>query len=420
MGLRFAIDKLPFFNRSAGSLAEPGKALLDWFMGGSNVAGVSVTEKTALSVAAVYKANRFISENMAALPGEIIKKPPGGNIREKLPLHRVSRLMNSPGIYGGFSFVETMQSYVNLHGNAVAIIRRDSANNNPTGFDIIPPDRVTPIIDKGNVYFSIRDKQGKPHVFFDYDVFHIPCVPIHPAAPGVWGLSPLQYHRTTLGFNIAVNEYGPKIFQGVQTNGYLSTEQELDDDQIGRIGSQWAQQTSGLENTGRTPVLEGGMKFIPINLKPEDMQFIDTRKINLVDIANIFGVPPYVVGDYSRANHSNIEQQSIDIVRYTLRIHAARWESAIQAKLISTKESNTHRYRFNLDEITRGDSQSRADLIETYMKWGIYNRDEIRELDDNNPIPNGEGEKTLIPMNYTTFENLPQNEPNDPNPPGNE
>lgn len=408
MRIRFAVEKLGLSLRSGeGSLANPSESMIQFFGGGSSVNGVNVNQQTALSVAAVYRAVRFISENMASLPGQVVKKIPGENRRERMPLHRVTRIMERPGFYNGFSFMETMQSYVSLRGNGVAIIRRDIAKNEPTGFEIIEPYRVDPILDNGKVYYQIRDKQGKPHIYYDFQVFHIPCVPLHPKLPGVWGINPLEYHRTTLGFQIAVNEYGPRVFNGVNSAGYLSTDMELDDDQVMRISEQWQKRHGGLDNVGSTPVLEQGMKFIPLTMKPEDLQFIDTRKLNVVDIANIFAVPPYVVGDYSKSTHSNIEQQSIDIVRYTFRPHAIRWETEIKRKLISTKEVNTHNYRFDLEDLTRGDSQARADLIEANMKWGIKTRDEIRESEDYNPLPDGEGSKTLVPMNYTTIDKLP-------------
>lgn len=411
MGLKFKFPTLSRSNPGPQPDQRSGGSADDWITesmtGGISAAGVPVTQQTALTIAAFYKGVRFLSEIMASLDLEVIKKN-DDNTKEILGKHHVKKLMEFPGsFYNKFSFRETVQAFAVVRGNGLAKIHRDKVTNRPMEFEILDPSHVEPHIKDGQLFYIVWDGHGKPTVHFDFNIFHIPNLPMTGTALGVWGLSPIEYFRDTLGFNIAVNKYGGTVFKnGTHTNGYLSTEMELDGDQIKRLATSWADRSAGLENVGRTPVLEQGMKYYPMSMKPEDLQFFETRKLNLTDVSNMLSVPSYILGDTEKLSYNSIEQQSLDLARYTIRSWCQRWESEAKKKLFSTKERMSHSLKFNLNSLLQGDSASRARLYDTYMKWGLFDADEIRAMEDKNPFPDGKGKGRLVPANFVNVDDL--------------
>lgn len=101
------------------------------------------------------------------------------------------------------------------------------------------------------------------------------------------------------------------------------------------------------------------MKFQSIGIPPEQAQFLQTRKFQLNEIARIFRTPPHMIGDLDKSSFSNIEQQSLEFVMYTLDPWVVRWEQAIKRALFTESEKKQYFVKFNVDGLLRGDYQSR-------------------------------------------------------------
>jgi len=138
-------------------------------------------------------------------------------------------------------------------------------------------------------------------------------------------------------------------------------------------------------------VLEEGMKFQTIGIPPEQAQFLETRKFQINEIARIFRVPPHMVGDLEKSSFSNIEQQSLEFVKYTLDPWVVRWEQSLQQSLILPSEKTSVFIKFNLDGLLRGDYQSRMNGYAIGRQNGWMSANDIRELEDMNRIPAEEG-----------------------------
>ena len=172
-----------------------------------------------------------------------------------------------------------------------------------------------------------------------------------------------------------------------------------------RVRDSWNAVYQGSGNAHRIAVLEEGMKFQPIGIPPEQAQFIATRKFQLNEIARIFRIPPHMIGDLEKSSFANIEQQSLEFVKYTLDPWVTRWEQSIQRTLFRESEKRQYFVRFNVDGLLRGDYQSRMNGYATGRQNGWLSANDIRELEDMNRIPaNQGGDLYLVNGNMTQLE----------------
>ena len=147
------------------------------------------------------------------------------------------------------------------------------------------------------------------------------------------------------------------------------------------------------------------MKYTPISIAPEQAQFLETRKFQINEIARIFRIPPHMIGDLEKSSFSNIEQQSLEFVKYTLDPWVARWEQAIIRSLLSPDEKAHYFVRFNVDGLLRGDYQSRMNGYATARQNGWMSANDIRELENLDRIPAElGGDLYLINGNMTKLE----------------
>ena len=133
------------------------------------------------------------------------------------------------------------------------------------------------------------------------------------------------------------------------------------------------------------------MKYTPISISPEQAQFLETRKFQINEIARIFRVPPHMVGDLEKSSFSNIEQQSLEFVKYTLDPWVIRWEQSIQRALLSQDEKAVYFEKFNLEGLLRGDYQIRMNGYAIVRQNGWMSANDIRELENLDRIPAEEG-----------------------------
>lgn len=154
-----------------------------------------------------------------------------------------------------------------------------------------------------------------------------------------------------------------------------------------RLRQSWKAQFSG-KNNHSLAVLEEGMTFKQMTIPPNEAQFLETRKFQINEIARIFRVPPHMVGDLEKSSFSNIEQQSLDFVMYTLNPWIVRWEqAAMQQALLLPAEKDRLSFRFNVDGLLRGDYQSRMNGYAVARQNGWMSANDIRKLENMNPIP---------------------------------
>ena len=207
---------------------------------------------------------------------------------------------------------------------------------------------------------------------------------------GLVGYSPIAMAKNAIGMAIACEEYGAKFFaNGAAPGGVLEHPGTIKDPQ--RVRESWQSTFGGSGNANKIAVLEEGMKYTPIGISPEQAQFLETRKFQINEIARIFRVPPHMVGDLEKSSFSNIEQQSLEFVKYTLDPWVIRWEQSIQRSLLSPDEKSVYFVKFNLEGLLRGDYQSRMNGYAIGRQNGWMSANDIRELENLDRIPAEDG-----------------------------
>ena len=153
--------------------------------------------------------------------------------------------------------------------------------------------------------------------------------------------------QASIVFAIAAEEYGSKFYaNGASPSGVLEHPGTLKDPS--KVRDSWNAAFAGSGNSHRVAVLEEGLKYTPISISPNEAQFLETRKFQIDEIARIFRVPPHMVGDLEKSSFSNIEQQSLEFVKYTLEPWIVRWEQSISRSLLSRNEKSSYFVKFNV------------------------------------------------------------------------
>lgn len=364
-----------------------------FFMGGTT-SGKAVTERSAMQMTAVYSCVRILSEAVAGLPLHLYKYTDSGGKAMALD-HSLYRLLHdepNPEM-SSFVFRETLMTHLLLWGNAYAQIIRNGKNEIVALYPLMPNKMSVDRDENGRLYYTYyrgSDEAIKNKEFAvtlqPSDVLHIPGL----GFDGLVGYSPIAMAKNAIGMAIACEEYGAKFFaNGAAPGGVLEHPGTIKDPQ--RVRESWQSTFGGSGNANKIAVLEEGMKYTPIGISPEQAQFLETRKFQINEIARIFRVPPHMVGDLEKSSFSNIEQQSLEFVKYTLDPWVIRWEQSIQRSLLSRDEKAVYFVKFNLEGLLRGDYQSRMNGYAIGRQNGWMSANDIRELENLDRIPAEEG-----------------------------
>ena len=363
-----------------------------FFMGGTT-AGKIVTERSAMQMTAVYSCVRILAEAIAGLPLHLYRYTDEGSKEKALdhPLYLLLHDEPNPEM-SSFVFRETLMTHLLLWGNAYAQIIRNGKGEVVALYPLMPNKMTVDRDPEGHLYYQYNrnsDEAIKPSqtvLLQPRDVLHIPGL----GFDGLVGYSPIAMAKNAIGLAIATEEYGAKFFaNGAAPSGVLEHPGTIKDPQ--RVRDAWQSQFGGSSNSGKVAVLEEGMKYTPISISPEQAQFLETRKFQINEIARIFRVPPHMVGDLEKSSFSNIEQQSLEFVKYTLDPWVIRWEQSLQRALIRQDEKARYFVKFNLEGLLRGDYQSRMTGYATARQNGWMSANDIRELENLDRIPAEDG-----------------------------
>lgn len=361
------------------------------FLFGPTSAGKIVDERTSLTQTAVYACVRILSESIGSIPLHVYSyKEDGGKEKDRNhPLYRL--LHDEPNKeMTSFIFRETMMCHLLLWGNAYAQIVRNGRNQVIALYPLQPSKVEVNRNSAGEleyIYQKDRDEYGRIEKIRlrKEEVLHIPGL----GFDGLVGYSPIAMAKNAIGMALATEEYGATFFSnGANPGGILEHPGIVKDPD--KLRESWQAQFSK-SNANKIAVLEEGMKFTPMSIPPDQAQFLETRKFQINEIARIFRIPPHMIGDLEKSSFSNIEQQSLEFVKYTLDPWVVRWEQALQKTLLLEKEKDKYLIKFNLDGLLRGDYQSRMNGYAIGRQNGWMSANDIRELENLNKISKEEG-----------------------------
>lgn len=400
------LDRL--FEARASLKAAP-RWLLDAWGGVTTAAGTSVSHETALRHPAVYRAVSLISTTVGQLPLKIYRRlPDDGKLPE--PAHRLYPLLHdSPNSeMTAQDFREALQADLCLYGNAFAEVTRDGQG------------RITalwPLASSRMTISRTKDLQLKYLYQVDGQRFEYLFDPIRPpllhlrafSADGLVGRSPIQICRESIGAAVAADDYGARFFgNGAAPAGVLTGPRNarLTEQAHQRLRSSWEAAHRGVAQAHRVAVLEDGWTWNPIAVANRDSQWIESRKHAVLDVARIFGLPPFLLFDMEQsANYSNVEQQGLDFLR-EIGGWLKRWEMQINKDLLSIRSSRTHFSKFVIEGLLRGDIQTRYASYAQGRQWGWLSINDVRRLEDLNPIGVA-GDDYMQPLNMAAAGSMP-------------
>ncbi|MHD0575556.1 phage portal protein [Corynebacterium diphtheriae] len=391
---------------------------LDWLRGGNNrpaedhaisagysfffggtTSGRPVTERSAMQMTAVYSCVRILAEAIAGLPLHVYRQGTDGSKVKALdhPLYRLLHDEPNPEMTS-FVFRETLMTHLLLWGNAFAQVLRNGLDE-VIGLYPLMPNRMTVGRDEqGRLYYEYQRTWDEPAGRFEtvrlspHEVLHIPGL----GFDGLVGYSPIAMAKNAIGLAQATEDYGASFFaNGAAPGGVLEHPGTIKDP--ARVRESWQATFGGARNGNKIAVLEEGMKYTPISVSPEQAQFLETRKFQINEIARIFRIPPHMIGDLEKSSFSNIEQQSLEFVKYTLDPWVIRFEQAITKTLLAQREKPTLIVKFNLEGLLRGDYVSRMNGYAVARQNGWMSANDIRELENLDRIdPEAGGDLYLV------------------------
>lgn len=359
------------------------------FFFGSTSSGRPVTEQSAMQLTAVYSCVRILAEAIAGLPLHVYQRSADGAKVKALdhPLYRLLHDEPNPEMTS-FVFRETLMTHLLLWGNAFAQVIRNGRDQ-VIGLYPLMPNRMTVGRDEaGRLYYEYQRTWDEPTGRFETvmlaacDVLHIPGL----GFDGLVGYSPIAMAKNAIGLAQATEDYGASFFaNGAAPGGVLEHPGTIKDP--ARVRESWQSTFGGARNGNKIAVLEEGMKYTPIAVSPEQAQFLETRKFQINEIARIFRIPPHMIGDLDKSSFSNIEQQSLEFVKYTLDPWVIRFEQAMTKTLLAEREKPQVYVKFNLEGLLRGDYKSRMDGYAVARQNGWMSANDIRTLENLDKIP---------------------------------
>ena len=357
------------------------------FLFGGTFSGKHVNETTAMQTSAVYACVRILAEAIAGLPLHVYERTPEGG-KKLLVNHPLYQLLHdepNPEMTS-FIFRETLMAHILLWGNAYAQIVRDGRGHPVALYPLLPNRTTVERTPRGDLVYTYQGEEGAPIKLPREQVLHIPGL----GFDGLIGYSPIAMAKNAIGMALATEEYGARFFgNGANPGGTLEHPGTIKD--IDRLRASWNEKFRGVDNAHSVAILEEGMKFNPISIPPEQAQFLQTCKYQIGEIARIFRVPPHMVGDLEKSSFSNIEQQSLEFVMFTLNPWVRRLEDSLTQSLLLPSENGQLLVRFNVDGLLRGDYASRMRGYAIGRQNGWLSANDIRSLEKLNLIPAQDG-----------------------------
>ena len=389
--------------RNTSDLKNPKQWLLDALVGRKAISGVYVTEVTALKFMAVYAAVRIISETIASLPLRVYKRLSNGG-KEKAPGHKLYQILHdSPNPeMTAFTYRETVMAHLLGWGNSYSEMVKNGYGDILELWPLLPGRmRVERV--RGVLIYHYTLPNGQEVIIPRDYILHIPALGYN----GRIGYSPIRMARDAIGMGLALEEFGARFFTNATNIGGVA-------EHPGQLGKQahdnleksLQEKYEGLGKSHRLLILEEGMKYQKVTIPPNEAQFIESRRFQLEEVARIYRVPKHLLQDLTHATFSNIEHQSIDFVVHCIRPWLVRLEQAYNLKLFKSQERVNYFAEHCVDGLLRGDIKSRYEAYHTARMDGWLNADEIRELENLNPMEDGQGRVYTVPLNMVNLKSI--------------
>jgi len=386
-----------------GSISNPDKGAQHGSNGGTSTeSGISVTDERALQVSAVWACVQYITNSIASVPIEFYEKTTGG--RKELENHALIDLFHSSpnSLMKPRDFRKAMTMQAVMWSNAYAEIVW--AGNRPVSIIPLRPGRMTPVIgDDGDLTYHYAVENGVK-IYAKRSIMHLKGF----GSDGIVGMSRNDYARQTLGLSVSADVYAAKQFAngGRSGGGYLKFDEFLNEDQRKQAKELYQNISATAYETNKLWILEGGADYTQDTLNPDTMQMIETRKMQLGEIARFYGVPEVLIGAGTGTGQwpASFEQQLLFFLTFTLQDYLDEWETSIADSMLTPSERKRIIVDHDVSKFIKMDSVVKAQLQSTWVQNGLKTRNEVRKVNNDPPVEGGDD--LTVQVNLTPVDEL--------------
>ena len=387
---------------SLSGTKNPASWFADWIRGGDpTAAGLNVTCSIAETYSAVWAATRLLSESVASLPGVLYKRRLGDTGRDRAREHYLYPVVHDSPNREMDIFTYWCQQFPMLVNRGMSYAEKELSIDHSRVLALWPlhSGRVKPQRNEAlQIEYVVQQDNGSTRTVPAERMLAI----VGPLTEdGIVGKGVIQQARESIGMGLATEKFGASFFgHGAIPGGVLSRPVDappLSPGAAARLKNSFNREHQGSGNFGKIALLEEGTTYVKTSVDPDDAQFLETRQHNITEIARWYGLPPHMLADLSRATFSNITEENLAFVIRSLRPWLVRIESALNRQLLTPVEKVAGYYfEFQLDALLRGDPKGRAESLQIQFRNGVRNVDEWRALENENPLPDGQGETYFV------------------------
>ena len=368
------------------------------------LSGLNVTPDTAMTFSAVFAAHKILSESTAMLPLFLLKrlKPRGKEPATAHPLYTVLHDAANPEM-DSYLVRETMTSHLAGWGRAHAKIDYNDDGSVRHLWPIHPKFVAQKRNANLELVYEVTLPSGQKKTYPSWMMFNLRGL----SPDGINVYTPIQLAKQGIGLALAAEGFGATLFgNGATPNGVLETDGSLSDKAYLRLKNDWSNNHQGISNANKFDILEEGLKWKATSLPSDDAQFLQTRVFQVEEIARWYRIPNMML-NMSGANstYASVEAYGLQFVIYTLYPWLVRWEKAISMQLLLERERSKYFAEHLMAAILRGDTNNRYTAYGQGRQWGWLSVNDIRELENMNPIEGGD--TYLQPSNMVDSKNPP-------------
>jgi len=384
---------------ASSTLNRPAPWLMGALGGSPGLSGQTVTPETAMRVAAVQSCVHVISDSMGCLPSSLFRR--GADGRSRLPArdHQVHRLLSlRPNRHQTpYEFRAQMTTTCCLRGVAIAEKRLDARGR---------VDELVPLaaertwleqsLTQDELLVRHQPRRGAQRTLLAEEVLILRYFPWDTLG----GYTPIRYAAAMIEVALAAQEHGQRLFsQAPLVSGWLKPKegQAFDVKRAKEVLAMVQSVAAQRHNAWAIGMLPEDVDFAPLTIPPSEIHFLDTMRFSRGGICGLFRVPPHLIADLDRATFSNIEHQGLSWVSQGFLPWPVRWEQMVSRDLLLPDEREEYFLKFNFGVFLRGDQTARSAAHAQAIQNGWLSVNEVRELEDLNPIPSGDTH--LMPSN---------------------
>lgn len=381
------------------------------------VSGERVDVDDSMSISSVYSCVNVLSQAIASLPLELYKTERGTRSKAvRHALYNICKKRPNPE-FTSFRWRQHVMVQVLLRGNSVSQVVRDGSGRVKALYPLLWENTTPRRRENGDLVYEYSKNTGSKRtviVLNRDEVLHVRGIS---STGGLVGMSVIESQREMLGTTKSIENHGAATFKnGASLSGVLSSEGVMSDAAYQRLRDGWSANYGGSSNAGKTPILEGGVTYVPIAMTNADAQFLESRRYQRGEIAAMFRVPLHLINDLERATFSNIEHQDLGFVKHTLLPWLINIEQELDFALLSISEQNRLSFKHNVSGLERGDFTSRTQGLAALVQSAIMTPNEARAKEELNDHEDGDtllGNGSLTPVNLLGQQLQPEPESSD-------